>query len=169
MDGDEFFQLVGLTLTQIQATEAALRHCLTLALPDEAKGPVTVHNLEAIDRQNRRATLGQFVRMLRQRVGVDPRLDGRLDEFVENRNRFVHHLFDDYEIHTAEGREAASVFVGELAYDALDLLKLLLGVLRTWERQSGLNVPTPAGVEDFVERIDREWLPAVDGLFSAKD
>ena len=76
---------IGLAVLSCQTAEKLINLCLLYLFP---KKPIrTVEMLEQLDEQHRRKTLGQFVRALRERVGLAPEFDTLLANFLEHGTR----------------------------------------------------------------------------------
>lgn len=121
---------IGLCLLCVQQAERALQSAIETVLENPE-----MKLLEQSD-SNRKETLGIFLRKLKRRVNLPPRLKERLYEFLENRNRFIH----DYSSipgakeKTAEGQEPAKLLVIDLMLTAVSITGLMVAVFQAWAR-----------------------------------
>ena len=101
----------GSALVLIQSTEHLIRTVMTLVL--QKHSPLTLEKLQRQQRQERKRTLGYFVKELQKRVGLDQELEDVLESFLDERNVLVHGLTDvpGWSLESTEGREVAFQFL----------------------------------------------------------
>lgn len=148
---------LGGTLVLLQYVEQALRVCA-----DGVFGTSPAESLEAwlyAERTDQRA-LGRLISALEANVELDEAFSHELGHFRRERNRFVHHLQDDFNLGTPDGREAAFSFAQGLADRAVRLLKVFAAALHARDPSN-----IPEGTEDFVAELD---VAAVPRLFKPK-
>ena len=167
---DEVLMGVGRLVLLCQSLEAAMRLCTTFVFQGET--PLTVSSIEAIDRTERKKTIGRFAHTLRQRVTLRDDFDDFLTGFLERRNQVIHRTEDipGWSLHTIEGRRVAKRFIDQVLGEASYLLMTFAGFARAWQVQSGLDdPPVPPGGEEFFAWVDREYAPLIDELVHPKD
>lgn len=164
----ETFTWIGLALLLVQGAEAALRS--SLRLPFHSGGDrITVESLEADDEHVRRKTLGQLIGKLRQRAEIAPAFETLLSGFLTNRNRLVHHLSDEFDHSSAEGRIGSTAFCRLVASEAAEVMGVLYAVQLAWmdlleESVPGLSLPREPVLEDF-----RPWIDRARALIERRD
>ena len=165
----EVLALLGATLRLVQMAECTLRACMTYALPKG--GVITAETLEKQTAEEAKKTLGYFLGQLRRRVVVQPEFDIELSDFLDLRNRLVHHL-DSVEgigFATPEGRAVADAFIRTTATKSVHIIKVFTGLIRSWAEQVGIQVEMPDEFSQNVfEEIDTIYKPMVEELFSDK-
>jgi hypothetical protein len=154
---------IGVALLLIQATEQLLRLCITLVLQKQM--PLTLEALEQQERAERKKTLGYFITELRKRANLQENLDVLLDEFLEDRNTFVHHL-PGWNIRTEAGRVACSAFIGKLIQMAWTIMNVLLGLIRAWQLQ--VSFPEMPELATHFPGVDNVYAPLADYFFRLK-
>jgi hypothetical protein len=118
----ELFHWMGFCLFTIQAAESSIASAIEIALP--ANGVISVEGLEADEGEHRKKTIGQLVKKLNQRARIDPGVEQRLDSFVSDRNAFVHHFSERFDLNSENGRAKAIAFCQEIGSDAFGLAQL---------------------------------------------
>jgi len=166
-DQEDIYSLIGLTLCFIQQVESTLNFVLTYVLQDDE--PLTIQNLEQLKRKERKSTLGYFVKKLKMRAELLPALETLLDEFLTNRNDFVHNQKDipGWDLQTKEGEAVAREFTIKLLLQGKKLLETFYALIIQWDQHVGLNTPFPN--EQFVRTIDEQYGWLVDSLFTKKE
>lgn len=140
---DYVLKTLGLAMIAGQGVERLLSSCLTFPLHDEPLQAVeqVQHLLERHSKQ----TLGQLLKSLRSRVDLHPAFDDKLDSFLQHRNIIAHRLHDvpgGYDLQSDEGRKRLKVFLLQYMVNGHIVSMVLVGVLREWTRQVGLETPT---------------------------
>ena len=157
--------LLGATLLVVQAAERTLKWCMTYALPKG--GVLTAESLERQTAEEAKKTLGYFLGQLRHRVAVQPEFDAELSEFLERRNRLVHHLdsVEGLNFNTPEGRAVADIFTRTTATNAARVFNVFTGLMRDWAEQIGTEVEVNS---DAFEEINSIYRPMLNELFAEK-
>jgi hypothetical protein len=142
---------IGVTLLIVQAAERMLGQSLyrIFGLPEL----VTVQDLERLDSEARRATLGRLVNSVRERVSLDPMFEQALVDFVQDRNVFVHHFGDRFDLGTSDGFAEAAMFVNRLMRRGMVLCETFAAFLIAFVRRIGVEVDgmeSAPGYEDAV-------------------
>jgi len=129
---------IGVTLLVVRAAERTLGQSLfrIFGLPDL----VTVQDLERLDTEVRRSTLGRLVKSVRDRVSLDPMFEQLLSEFVADRNVFVHHFDERFDLSTPDGLASATSFVNQLMKRGISLCETLTAFLIAFVRRIGIDV-----------------------------
>jgi hypothetical protein len=128
----------GITLQGVQGVEQILGFCLRLVFPTDPS--LSLAALYTMDAGSRKRTLGQLVVELRKRVEVQSDFDAMLREFVELRNRFVHHLFNerDCTLATDESCTRAVEVMRRLQLLTWDIQNILMAYNLLWVQHSGI-------------------------------
>lgn len=138
---EQVCQRIGAVLLDIQKTEKALKLCVKIAFPDIEK-LLTGLSERIDDPKYERNTLGQILRVLRDKVEFQDDYETILSSFLANRNDFAHNLagIDGWDLNSSSGIEVATKFLDELAKESLTVRKVTLGILTNWRVQSGHDV-----------------------------
>jgi hypothetical protein len=128
----------GITLQGVQGVEQILGFCLRLVFPTDPS--LDLASLYKMDDVSRKRTLGQLVGQLRKRVEVQSDFDAMLREFVELRNRFVHHLFNEPEctLATDQSCSRAVEVMRRLQLLTWDIQNILMAYNLLWVQHSGI-------------------------------
>lgn len=159
---------MGVAVLHMQITEKVIRLCMTLVLPKET--PLTFEALEKKNKSERNKTLGYFLSELRQRADIHDGFDALLEEFLKNRNDFVHDLsrVPGWQLGSREQTAKARKFVHQLIEQSDAIVKVFLGLISAWEAQVGMpKHSTPS--DAFFDEIETVYKPLVDQIFFAKD
>jgi hypothetical protein len=117
-NADEFrrtWELIGLCLLCVQQAEHVLSGAVESVLDRREVGLMQQGDHE------KKQTLGDFLMRLKGRTKLNDTLKERLFKFLEIRNTFVHEFSQkpEWDLRTAQGREAANGFLVELIVAAL--------------------------------------------------
>lgn len=150
---------VGETLLHIQTLEFVLSRCLTCVFPPEAR--MSADAIYALDAQNQSKTLGQLLRALRNTLEIEPEFGGRLQNYLEKRNLFIHVLFLDerFDLNTEEGRERLEAFVDDVYVDVEYLRTVFTAVYAQWRKaidgeEKGLENMTQADKIKWAQHME---------------
>jgi len=130
---------IGVAVIACQTAERLINSSLLLLFP---KKPVrTVEVLEQLEKQHRRKTLGQFIRALRQRVGLAPEFDTLLANFLEHRNTLVHDLqrVEGHTFSTYGGLQQMNEYARRATSEALRLTEIFAAFFDAWSEQLGMR------------------------------
>lgn len=168
---DEVLKTLGLAVVAGQGVERLMSTCLTYVLRDEPL--VSIEQLEGILRRHGKATLGQLLRLLRERVELHPTFDERFERFLESRNIIAHRLLDvpgGLDLHTDEGRSRLKEFLLSFMADGQDLSMIFLGLLRDWSQQVGIGLPSvdDHATKEMLEHVDKQVIPNLSALLKTK-
>ena len=155
---------IGLSLVAVQATEALIRHSLRYVLP--AGGRLTLESLELESRDERKKTLGQFLKELRRRVDLDDEFDRYLDDFLEHRNILVHRLESVWSIGDPATEQTLRAFLDRVLWLNRGVMRVFLALNRAYQIEIGSSVPAPATLFDQPEEV---YLAVARSMFFLKD
>jgi len=162
------FALIGLALLNAQHTESMIE--FTLKYPLIGADGITLDTLKKAEGELYKKTLGQFLKILRERVDLDPAFDKTLSKFLEARNLLAHHLdaIPGWNLATEDGRKVAATFLGEFIATATFISNVLTGLSRAWADQIGVKSAIPVGSEAFFAEIDALYKPGSRAIFFPK-
>jgi hypothetical protein len=115
-----------MTLLQVQSTERVLKQVTVFFVP---QGGRTWEEMLAEEAASRRATVGRFLRALRDRIEVRPEFDDVLEQFLADRNTFAHDLWriPNFSLNTEEGVQVGIDFTISLEERAAHVRNVLIG------------------------------------------
>lgn len=159
---------MGVALLLLQTAEKVLRLCMTFVLQKAA--PLTLDSLLAQEESERNKTLGYFLAELRKRADIHPTFDQLLNDFLKNRNDFIHDLsrVPGWDAAPAERVTKRKQFVHRLIRQSDVVLKVFAGLVRSWQEQAGfqhLELPSDA----WFAEVERIYKPLAENLFLSKD
>lgn len=156
---------IGRTLVMIQLTEALL-DILLLRTAFRGDKPVTAEELERAAKYERRETLGQLIQKLHQRVEVHPELASFLENFLEDRNRFAHHLLDPAKANLPpeQVRQQISDFCERISKSCSQLVELFTTIFIKWNLSFQSDEPIDDETKAYFEAAEK-WSTTVDKLF----
>jgi hypothetical protein len=175
---DDVLKTLGLAVIAGQSVEKLLSSCLTFPLHGEPLQ--TVEQLQILLERHSKATLGQLLKALRKRVDLHPSFDDALDRFLPNRNviahrasRIAHRLHDvpgGFDLHSDEGRERLKAYLLHYMDDGQTVSMVLLGVLRGWASQEGINTPNEHHLSQRMrDHLDANVMPNLEALIMSKE
>jgi hypothetical protein len=167
---DDVLKTLGLAVITGQGVERLMSTCLTFPL--HGAPLLTVEHLSDLLRRHSKATLGQLLNSLRQRVDLHPAFDDQLDRFLQYRNVIAHRLHDvpgGLDLHSDEGRGRFKAFLLQYMDDGQNVSMVLLGVLREWARQEGIDLPGDHHLSQRMQdHLDANVVPNLEDLIRSK-
>jgi hypothetical protein len=141
------FGVIGETLYMIQLSEWAIQTCLIYVF---SENEISVESLFSENEVIRKKTLGQVLTVLRKRSEVHPQFDEMLRVFLEKRNLFIHHIFNDpgYSLSTKESCEKVEAFLNDLQDYAWNIQNVFLGCLTYWSKETGIDDFMPPEIKE---------------------
>lgn len=167
---DDVLKTLGLAVLAGQGVEHLMSNCLTFPLHGEPLQ--TVEQLQTLFERHSKATLGQLLNSLRQRVDLHPTFDGQLGRFLQYRNVITHRLHDvpgGLDLHSDEGRRRLKTFLLQYMDDGRKVSMVLLGVLHAWARQEGIDIPGEQHLSRHMQdHLDTIVVPNLEHLIASK-
>jgi hypothetical protein len=124
------FAGIGACLAVVQTAERALQSAIETVLDNP--------NARLLEQSEplRKQTLGDFLKKLKRRVNLPTQVKDKLYAFLKMRNQLVHDFSEipGWNLRTEEGREAAELFLFELASAAISITGLCTAVFQVWAR-----------------------------------
>jgi hypothetical protein len=135
---------MGLLLALLQDAELAINACLKWVFTHDPFGEDDKGNLldqlSNLKEFQRKKTLGQLHRALRERVDIDPEFETYFAQFIEDRNRFVHRLFNEpgFSVNNPKDIPRIRQFVDALADRTITLIALFNAYIQVWAEEHEL-------------------------------
>jgi hypothetical protein len=123
---------IGLTLFYLQGVENSIEFMLDWVFPENPT--IRLGNLYLAKPAERRQTLGQLLLELRKKTEVNPQFNAMLTRFLEDRNRFIHRLFNEPEfaLRTDASCLKASEFLRGFQQNMWDISNLVMSYNLLW-------------------------------------
>ena len=151
---DEIFTLTGIGVVQLQLLEYYIAGCMAFVWKDRA--PEIMSALLSTNAKRRGATIGRMLSVLQKTIRLEPNLENRLFTFVDNRNRLIHHLFQNLARFGAlppqDELEKTKRFIMELIQETLRLQKVFLGFF------SAIGKKLKETDKENKYELDSEWV-----------
>ncbi len=167
---DDVLKTLGLAVLAGQGVERLLSSCLTY--PFHGEPLQTVTQLQTLLERHSKATLGQLLKALRQRVDLHSTFEDKLSRFLQYRNVIAHRLHDvpgGLDLHSDEGRGRLKAYLLQYMDDGQSVSMVLLGVLREWARQEDIVLANEHHLSQRMrEQLDTIVTPNLDALIKSK-
>jgi hypothetical protein len=126
----------------------------------------TVQEIEGAGTLQRKATLGKLLKRLRAKVELDPELDAYLSAFLEDRNRFVHHLIEGGNANASQEEiyRYYRDFSEELQKSSFRLIEPFFATLIKWYKGLDPSRPIDEDLKLFIEQAGH-WKKSSEQLF----
>ncbi|MEZ1440095.1 hypothetical protein QVM41_27960 [Pseudomonas shirazica] len=168
---DDVLKTLGLAIIAGQGVERLLSSCLTFPLHGEPLQ--TVEQVQLLLARYSKATLGQLLKALRERVELHPTFDDTLHRFLQHRNIIAHRLHDvpgGFDLHSDEGRGRLKAFLLQYMEDGHTVSMVFLGVLREWASQEGIVIPNEHHLSQrMLDHLDDNVTPSLEALIKSKE
>ena len=139
------WQRIGLLLPLLQNAEHAINTSLRWVFTNDPFGDESADNLldqlSNLKDFDRKRTLGQLHRALRERVQLGAEFEAFFTRFVDDRNRFSHRLFleDGFNVNKPEDIPRIRQFVDALTHNTMTILAIFHAFLEVWAEEHDLT------------------------------
>lgn len=135
MGKHEIMARIGETLVQVQRTERLINFVVQHTLPSDDLSKL-------FQLGGRRPPLGRLIRKLSAHVKVGKAFQRELDEFLFERNRFVHEIefIEGWTLETVAGLKTASRFLDRLSRLERSVNRVFLKVARAWPTENSAEL-----------------------------
>ncbi len=143
-ESEDAWQRIGLLLALLQNAEHAINTSLKWVFTHDPFGEDDEGNLldqlSNLKEFQRKKTLGQLHRALRERVELHPGFETYFGQFVEDRNRFAHRLFLEpgFNVNKPEDIPRIRQFVDALTDQTMTLLTVFHAFIQVWAEEHEL-------------------------------
>lgn len=146
----QLFALMGMTLNHVQQVEMIINKTLLFVIQEGDY--LDKNGWEKQKKLLTRKTLGQMIKILKDRVVLHECFEEFLASFLRDRNILAHNLdsVKDYDLETSEGRAAMRSFLTDLFDNATHLQKIFISIGISWQEQVGIFTPADSDVREFV-------------------
>lgn len=167
---DDVFLLLGHVVFEMQETEATLHLAMTVAF-----GLSVAKSVDQLRDLYGKKTLGQFLALVRGKIGLSPSFDEYMKDYIERRNFAIHNFSRGsiFNIYREEGREKLANFLTDLRYrnrkvkfTFVALTEALMRVLSP-EHASDPKLAELRQTE-FYKEIVRDFVPSLHAIFGKK-
>jgi hypothetical protein len=136
------FLETGETLFLIQSAEYAIQTCIIFAFKGEN---IQLGQIYSEEKKVRKKTLGQIIKMVQKNIALHPEFFNILNEFIEQRNHFVHQLFFDKEYNFINDEECMKLqkHLRAIQDNAWNIDKVFWGYLLYWMKDNGIYEHMP--------------------------
>jgi hypothetical protein len=139
----EAWQRIGLLLALLQNAEHAINTSLRWVFTNDPFGEEEgnlLDQLSNLKQFQRKKTLGQLHRALRERVALHPEFETFFGQFVEDRNRFAHRLFLEpgFNVNKPEDTPRIRQFVDALTHQTMTILAVFHAFIEVWAEEHEL-------------------------------
>jgi hypothetical protein len=152
----QIFTEAGRALYAVQIADKTIINLLRLVYPDEKIDSVESHRKS--EEKLSKATLGPLIDTLKKRVNIEPEFDDILNDYLKNRNTFVH---DWSRIPDWENESALLAHIKETQTGSTIVFYTLMGAYRDWIKKNKLESigETDTQLDALFSEIDKNWVP----------
>jgi len=164
---DELMKLLGYAVYEAQETEATLHLCLSVV-----HGLSVAESIDHLKKIYQKKTLGQFLQLLRTKIGLKDEFDTFLTDYIDRRNFLVHNLSRTsiYSIHSEEGRTNLENHLFNFRHENRKVKLTFVALIDVWmkhispEYKASDSLKAYLGSELFKE-INNQYIPELRNLF----
>jgi hypothetical protein len=148
---------IGLLLGMLQHAEHAINVSLSWVFTDR---PVSLEEIAFFEKSKQKKALGVLLRALRERVNIDSQFDAFLTRFLQDRNRFVHHLFTERGFSINETKDVPRIrkFVDSLAHRTAIVISVFHAFIEIWAEEHDLLDDQPDAFKGTPAPLPRQWV-----------
>lgn len=158
-DQKRVFSVAGQTLLMIQLAESSIQNCCVYVFKDQKE--LNLEDVYSAEEKTRKKTLGQLIKELQKRIKIHPQFESMLKTFVEDRNYFIHKMFNDPNspITTKSDCDKIVEILSDLQDYAWNIGNVFLGCFITWTKESGVYQFLPESVKNDNHLLQIEKRP----------
>lgn len=167
---DDVLLLLGYVVFEIQETEATLHLAMTVAF-----GISAAKSVDQLRDLYGKKTLGQFLALVRKKIGLSPSFDEYMKDYIERRNFAIHNFSRGsiFNIYKEEGREKLANFLTDLRYRNRKIKFTFVALTEAWMRILSPEYADDAKLADlrkteFYKEIVRDFVPSLRTIFEVK-
>ncbi|MDQ8021565.1 MAG: hypothetical protein REI94_06980 [Moraxellaceae bacterium] len=164
---DHVLLLLGHVVFEMQETEATLHLAMTVAF-----GLSVAKSIEQLRDLYGKKTLGQFLALVREKIGLNPSFDEYMKDYIERRNFAIHNFSRTsiFGIDNDEGREKLAEFLTDLRYRNRKIKFTFVALTEAWMRVVSPEFATDAKFAelrktDFYKEVERDFVPSLRAIF----
>jgi hypothetical protein len=165
---DDVFLLLGQVVFEMQETEATLHLAMTVAF-----GISAAKSVEQLKDLYAKKTLGQFLLLMRDRIGLSPSFGDFMKDYIERRNFAIHNFSRTsiFNVYTEEGREKLADFLTDLRYRNRKVKLTFVALTEAWLRILDLKYASEGKFKEIIGaelygEIVRDFVPTLREIFS---
>ncbi len=164
---DDVLLLLGQVVFEMQETEATLHLGMTVAF-----GLSAAKSVEQLRDLYGKKTLGQFLALVREKIGLNPSFDEYMKDYVERRNFAIHNFSRTsiFNIYKEDGREKLDNFLTDLRYRNRKIKFTFVALTEAWMRVLSPEYANDSKLADlrnteFYKEIVRDFVPSLRSIF----
>jgi hypothetical protein len=164
---DEVFLLLGRVVFEMQETEATLHLAMTVAF-----GIPAAKSVEQLRDLYSKKTLGQFLGLVRDKIGLSDSFDDFMKDYIERRNFAIHNFSRTsiFKIYEEGGREKLTNFLIDLRYRNKRVKFTFVALTEAWLMVLAPEYKDDAKLEDlrsteFYKEVVQDFVPTLKAIF----
>lgn len=164
---DDVLLLFGRVVFEMQETEATLHILMSVGF-----GLSIAKSIDQLRDLYAKKTLGQFLALVRDKIGLDPSFDEYMKDYIERRNFAIHNFSRTsvFNIYKDEGREKLGNFLTDLRYRNRKIKFTFVALTEAWMKvmspeYANDSKQTELRKTEFYNEIERDFVPSLRTIF----
>lgn len=165
------FLLLGQVVFEMQETEATLHLAMSVIF-----GMTIAKSLEHLKAIYEKKTLGQFLALVREKIGINPSLDEYMKDYIERRNFAIHNISRTsiFSIYSTEGRVKLVNFLADLRYRNRKIKLVFIALTEFWMRRYNSGGVISKEYQEVLDsplfkEIEEEFMPMLGEIFGNRN
>jgi hypothetical protein len=167
---DDVMLVLGYVIYETQETEATLHLVMSLVF-----GLSVAESIEHLKKVYAKKTLGQFLDILRSKIGISEEFDSFMIDYIEQRNFITHNISRTklFTVYTELGRDKLMGFLMSFRYMNRKAKFTFMALTEVWFRlfaTSEENEPRLRSLREsnLLQEIERDFIPELSKIFIGK-
>ena len=162
---------VGFMILHMQVIEKLIHLCVAYVFPKTPLHKLSMAALLETADALRDRTVGNLLRELRKRVGIDEEFENVLQKFLKMRNTIVHDIdqIPDWSLDSQDGIAVAHRFLSELLRLSEIVEGVFTGIMRAWQEENQMETRIDGIPNEFFVAIDAFYKPLACRWFFEKE
>ena len=164
---DDVLLLLGQVVFEMQETEATLHLAMSVAF-----GLSVAKSIQQLRDLYGKKTLGQFLALIREEIGLNPEFDEYMKDYIERRNFAIHNFSRGslFNIYKEDGSEKLANFLTDLRYRNRKIKFTFVALTEAWMRVLIPEYANDSKLADlrkteFYKEIVRDFVPSLRTIF----
>ncbi|CAO3429720.1 hypothetical protein [Azospirillum doebereinerae] len=165
------FLLLGQVVFEMQETESTLHLSMSVIF-----GLPIAKSLEHLKKIYEKKTLGQFLALTREKIGVNPSFDKYMKDYIERRNFAIHNISraSDFDVYSSEGRAKFLNFLTDLRYRNRKINLTFIALTEFFMRKYDPKWATSERIQEILssslfKEIEEEFIPRLGEVFTGNN
>lgn len=164
---EDVILLLGNVVYEAQETEATIHLLMSVIF-----GLTEAQSIEHLSKVYAKKTLGQFLVLVREKIGLKESFDEYMEDYIQQRNFIIHNISrtKSFSLYTEQGRRKSTDFLTSFRYKNRKVKLTFMALTEMWMGKISSEFKSAPELEEFrsselFREIEREFIPKLSTMF----